>query len=153
MDRFVLGFLRSSLSWLVIGTVLGAAMAMDPRWIGYRPAHLHALLLGFVTMMIAGVAYHVIPRFAMATLHSPRLATGHLVVANVGLVLMVSGFIGRVHGVAWARGALATGGVLSMLGAWALAWNLWRTLDRAVRMPARGPSVAAPSTPLQPRRP
>ena len=68
------GFLRASLLWLVVGTSLGAAMAIHPAWAVYRPAHLHALLLGFVMMMIAGVAYHVIPRFTMAALHSPRVS-------------------------------------------------------------------------------
>src|SRR5690606_13152235 len=91
MERYVSGFLRSSLTWLVIGTSIGASMAIEPRFIRYRPAHVHALLLGFVMMMIAGVAYHVIPRFTMAALHSPRLARLHLVVANLGLLLMVCG--------------------------------------------------------------
>ena len=139
MDDYVTGFLRASLIWLVVGTSIGAAMAVHPAWAVYRTAHLHALLLGFVMMMIAGVAYHVIPRFTMAALHSPRLARIHLVIANLGLVLMVCGFGARMHGVGIAPGMLATGGVLSLCGAWALAWNLWRTIDRRVPMPKRTP--------------
>jgi cbb3-type cytochrome oxidase subunit 1 len=127
-----MGFLRASLTWLVIGTSLGAAMASHPPLVWLRPAHLHALLLGFVMMMIAGVAYHVIPRFAMTALHAPRLAMAHLVIANLGLVLMVSGFVLRARGVTVGAPLLATGGVLSLFGAWAFAWNIWRTLDRAV---------------------
>jgi cbb3-type cytochrome oxidase subunit 1 len=140
MERYVSGFLRSSLTWLVIGTSIGASMAIEPRFIRYRPAHVHALLLGFVMMMIAGVAYHVIPRFTMASLHSPRLAQLHLVIANVGLLLMVCGFGGRAHGIAHSSLVLAVGGVTSLLGAWAFAWNLWRTLDRAIPMPGRKPT-------------
>ncbi len=139
MERYVSGFLRSSLIWLLIGTAIGASMAIDPRFVRYRPAHLHALLLGFVMMMISGVAYHVIPRFTMAALHSPRLARIHLVIANLGLLLMVSGFGGRVHGVPGSAAMLAIGGSVSLLGAWAFAWNIWRTLDRAVQIPARAP--------------
>ncbi len=141
MERYVSGFLRSSLIWLVIGTSIGASMAIDPSFVRYRPAHLHALLLGFVMMMIAGVAYHVIPRFTMAALHSPRLARLHLVIANVGLLLMVCGFIGRAHGIAHSPMVLAVGGVTSLFGAWALAWNLWRTLDRAIPIPSRKPGA------------
>ncbi|HRP08849.1 MAG TPA: cbb3-type cytochrome c oxidase subunit I [Gemmatimonadales bacterium] len=139
MENYVSRFLRSSLIWLVIGTTLGAAMALRPVWAVYRTAHLHALLLGFVMMMIAGVAYHVIPRFTMAALHSPRLARLHVWVANIGLVLMVCGFLGRPHGHRLAPPVLAAGGLLSLAGAWMLAWNLWRTLDRAVRIPGRVP--------------
>lgn len=136
MEPYVSRFLRASLLWLVVGTGLGAAMAIHPAWSVYRPAHLHALLLGFVMMMIAGVAYHVIPRFTMAALYSPRLARVHLVIANAGLLLMVCGFVGRPHDHAWAPRLLAAGGVLSLVAAWCFAWNLWQTLNRAVPIPA-----------------
>lgn len=139
MEAYVSRFLRAALLWLVIGTALGAAMAIQPRWVVYRPAHLHALLLGFVMMMIAGVGYHVIPRFSMTALHSPRLARIHLLIANAGLLLMVCGFVGRPHEHTWAPGVLAAGGVLSLIGAWLFAWNLWATLDRAVPLPALAP--------------
>jgi cbb3-type cytochrome oxidase subunit 1 len=139
MERFVTGFLRASLTWFVLGTTLGAAMAMHPAWSAYRPVHLHLLLLGFVVMMIAGVAYHVIPRFTAAPLHAPKVALAHLYVANIGLVLLAAGFTVRVHGVTLAPWLLASGGTLSAAGAWMLAWNLWRTLDKAVVPPTHLP--------------
>jgi cbb3-type cytochrome oxidase subunit 1 len=139
MERFVSGFLRAALVWLVLGTALGAAMAMHPAWLVYRPVHLHLLLLGFVAMMIAGVAYHVLPRFTATPLHSPRLALVHLVVANVGLVSLAGGFVARTVVPAAAPALLTIGGSLSATGAWMLAWNLWRTLDHAVVPPNRLP--------------
>ena len=138
-----MGFLRAAILWLVVGTSLGAAIAMVPQWLVYRPVHLHLLLLGFVVMFIAGVAYHVVPRFTAAPLYSNRLALAHLWVANVGLILLACGFIARVQHPALAPGLLAAGGVLSAGGAYLLAWNLWRTLDRAVVPPSRLP-VARP---------
>ena len=42
-------FLRTSLIWLVVGVTLGLGMAMLPAWVIYRAAHIHMLLLGFVT--------------------------------------------------------------------------------------------------------
>ena len=136
-----MGFLRAAIVWLVVGTSLGAAMTMVPAWLVYRPVHLHLLLLGFVVMFIAGVAYHVVPRFTAAPLHSNRLAMVHLWVANVGLILLACGFIARVQHPALAPGLLATGGILSASGAYLLAWNLWRTLDHAVVPPSRLPAV------------
>ena len=88
-------------------------------------------------MMISGVAYHVLPRFAAAPLHSPRLAAIHLVLANVGVALLAGGFIVRFSSTAIAMPLLAAGGVLSAAGAFALAWNLWRTLDRAAVPPSQ----------------
>ena len=60
-------------------------MAVRPAWAVYRPAHVHMLLLGFVTMMIYGVAYHVVPRFAGFPLHGLTLeAILNALVAHYG---------------------------------------------------------------------
>jgi cbb3-type cytochrome oxidase subunit 1 len=133
MEFPVRSFLRASLAWLALGVTLGVAMAARPAWTIYRPAHEHMNLLGFVTMMIFGVAYHVIPRFSGRQLRYPRLAVWHFWIANIGLALMVLGFIARVHVslVSFGTVCLALGGVLSALGAYAFALNLWRTIPFA----------------------
>ena len=135
MEWFVRAFLRASLTWLGLGVSLGLAMAMQPAWTIYRPAHLHMNLLGFVTMMIFGVAYHVVPRFAGRPLHSGALARGQWWVSNAGLALLVLGFILRAHAAPPAIHCLAAGGLLSAAGAYTFIYNLWRTLDAAA--PAR----------------
>lgn len=129
MDWFVKAFIKASLTWLSLGVSLGVAMGAHPVWTIYRPAHLHMLLLGFVTMMIYGVAYHVIPRFAGIALHSRRVPAWQFVVSNTGLVCMVVGFVLRAH--AWPAGTpvLAGGGTLSAVGAYAFAYVIWRTMD------------------------
>jgi cbb3-type cytochrome oxidase subunit 1 len=146
MERYVLRFLRASLAWLAAGVSLGVAMAVHPAWTIYRTAHLHMLLLGFVVMMIAGVAYHVMPRFAATPLYSARLAAWHFVMSNVGLALLASGFIARFHSAAVGAWLLGIGGALSAAGAYALALNLWRTLDKAAVAPA---ILKRPGRPLQ----
>lgn len=129
MDWFVKAFVKASLAWLALGVTLGVCMAAHPVWTIYRPAHMHMNLLGFVTMMIYGVAYHVIPRFTGHALYSRRLAGWHWWVSNAGLGLMAAGFVLRPHGAAAATPVLATGGVLSALGAYAFVYGLWRTID------------------------
>ena len=129
MEPFVRAFLKASLTWLVLGVTLGVAMAVRPAWTVYRPAHLHMTLLGFVTMMIYGVAYHVIPRFAGHPLHDRRLAAYHCWVANGGLLLMSLGFALRPGAAAAATPILAVGGALSAVGAYMFAYVLWRTID------------------------
>jgi len=136
MDPFVKRFVRSSLAWLGIGVLIGLAMALWPaQALAYRPAHAHANLLGFVSMMIYGVAYHVIPRFTGNPLHSRRLAGVHLWVANLGLALLVTGWIGRTFAAAAGNAAVAAGALTSTAGAFLFIYNLWRTLD-AKRRPA-----------------
>ncbi len=129
MTWFAKAFLKSSLAWLALGVTLGVAMAAHPAWTVYRLAHVHMLLLGFVTMMIYGVAYHVIPHFVGFRLHRPRLAGAHWWIANGGLLLMVAGFVARVRWTAVATVVLATGGTLSALGAYLFVYVIWRTID------------------------
>jgi heme/copper-type cytochrome/quinol oxidase subunit 1 len=139
MDGFVTRFLKASLVWLALGVTLGMAMAVHPAWTVYRPAHVHMVLLGFVTMMIYGVAYHVIPRFSGHALHGRRAAAWHWWASNVGLTLMVLGFVARAGGAALGTGMLATGGVLSAVGAYTFVVVIWRTIDGSA--PLRAPAT------------
>jgi cbb3-type cytochrome oxidase subunit 1 len=134
MTWFVKAFLKSSLAWLTLGVTFGVVMAAYPAWTVYRLAHVHMLLLGFVAMMIFGVAYHVIPRFAGFQLHRAHLARLHWWIANAGLVLMVGGFIARVHTPLIGTIVVATGGSLSALGAYTFAFLIWRTIDGPAEM-------------------
>lgn len=150
MDSFAKSFLKGSLFWLVCGVTFGVAMAAHPVWTVYRPAHLHMLLLGFVNMMICGVAYHVVPRFVGAPLHSRRAPVWHWYVANAGLTLMAIGFVLRANAFKYATPVLASGGMLSACGAYVFAYVLWRTIDapkaRAPRVvPISRPQAAEPA--------
>jgi cytochrome c oxidase cbb3-type subunit 1 len=134
MDWFVKAFVKASLAWLALGVTLGVAMAAAPAWVIYRPAHMHMNLLGFVTMMIYGVAYHVIPRFSGFPLHSRRLAGAHWWLSNAGLLLMVTGFALRPSVEALGTPVLVAGGTLSALGAYVFVYGLWRTMDGPARL-------------------
>jgi cbb3-type cytochrome oxidase subunit 1 len=144
MDPFVRRFIRASLLWLGTGVVLGVWMALDPRWVTLRPAHVHANLLGFVSMMIFGVAYHVVPRFVGRPLHSRRLPVVHLWLANLGLGGMVGGFLLRLWHPAGAA-LLGAGAILSAAGAFLFIFTLWRTLDEPRPLPTLAPAAPAPA--------
>ncbi len=129
MDWFARWFIKASLAWLGVGVTIGILMAIWPWLAIYRPAHMHANLLGFVAMMIFGVGYHVLPRFSGHKLHSRLLPALHWWVAQTGLALMVTGFVLTPHNAgAAARYTLAAGGMLSAMGAYFFIYNLWRTM-------------------------
>jgi cbb3-type cytochrome oxidase subunit 1 len=128
MDPFVRRFIRASVAWLVLGVLIGIGMVWAPSHIAvYRAAHAHANLLGFVSMMIFGVAYHVVPRFSGRPLHAPALAAAHFWVANAGLAALVAGFLLRIGWPA-AEWLLRSGAILAAAGAIAFAYNIWRTI-------------------------
>lgn len=143
MDWFVKAFIKASLTWLALGVTLGVAMAAYPAWVVYRPAHLHMLVLGFVTMMIFGVAYHVVPRFTGHPLYGRRAAGWHWWVSNAGLLLMAVGFIMRPHVGTSATPVLTAGGVLAASGAYLFAYLIWRTIDGPVAVHRAAREAAA----------
>ncbi|HXT17303.1 MAG TPA: hypothetical protein VN706_16815 [Gemmatimonadaceae bacterium] len=139
MDWFARAFIKSSLAWLGVGVTLGVCMAVEPALTIYAPAHMHINLLGFVTMMIYGVAYHVLPRFTGHPLWSRRVPVWHWVASNAGLAMMVVGIALRVHLQTVTAGTivLSAGGTLSALGAYMFILNAWRTIDgKRLRHPA-----------------
>jgi len=142
MDWYVKAFLKASLAWLACGVTLGVGMAVHPQLLIYRPAHVHMNLLGFVTMMIFGVAYHVVPRFTGHPLYSRRLAGWHWWMANVGLALMVTGFVLAPHFMMPGRAVLGTGGTIAALSAYAFVYNVWRTIDGPAAMRGAAERVA-----------
>ena len=131
MTPYVKWFMKSSLFWLGSGVTLGVAMALWPQLIIYRPAHVHMNLLGFVTMMIFAVGYHVLPRIAGAPLRWEWLGPIHWWLANTGLALMVTGFLVTPSSPVVGRWLLAPGGMLAASGAFCFIVNIWRTVDIA----------------------
>ena len=129
MDPFVPYFIKSSLAWLAGGVLLGVAMAMHPEWVIYRPAHMHMNLLGFVTMMIFGVGYQLLPRLGGSPLRWQWMPLFHLWIGNIGLALMVVGFFVRPSTQGGGQLTLAAGGACAAIGALSFVINIWRTLD------------------------
>ena len=131
MDWFVKAFIRASLVWFTAGIALGLAMAIHPAWVVYRPAHAHMNVVGFITMMIFGVGYQLLPRLFGHKLQSRALAIAHWWLANGGLALMVAGFMLGPHIGVRSAPITATGGSLFAIGAFAFVYNLWRTFNAA----------------------
>jgi cbb3-type cytochrome oxidase subunit 1 len=131
MEWFIKAFIRASLLWFAGGILLGVALAIHPAWLIYRPAHAHMNVVGFLTMLVFGVGYQLLPRLFGHPLHSTRLAVIHLISANAGLAGLVLGFLVRPHRPAEARWLMTVGGSLFALGALLWVYNLWRTFDAA----------------------
>ncbi len=79
-----LKFAWASLVYLLIGSTMGFVMVLSSLPI--TPSHAHVLLIGFVSMMIFGVGYHLLPVFAGTDLYSLRLAEIQFWLQNIGLI-------------------------------------------------------------------
>lgn len=146
IDWFVAWFLKASLAWLSLAVLVAVAMALEPMLTVYRTAHMHMALLGFVTQMIYGVALHVVPRFFGHPLVHRRLAEWQFWLAQVGLALMVAGFVARIQGaVATASWSLGLGGAMSAVAAGFFVVGLWRTMDASPMYKPKPPVRKQPS--------
>src|SRR5581483_3722846 len=97
MDRFARAFIVASLIYSGIGAFLGVCMACPSpsraQWVYYLlPSHTHINLIGWVSMMIYGVSYHVIPRFSGRPIYSRKLAWLHFILSQAGLIGMAISF-------------------------------------------------------------
>ena len=63
MDRYTKGFVVASLVYFFLAAALGIWMGTTdaPEWASF--AHIHFNLLGFMSMMIYGVGYFILPLF------------------------------------------------------------------------------------------
>lgn len=145
MSEMSRNFIKASLIYLAAGVTLGLLMAIGNGtvWQGSLiAAHAHINLLGWVSMLMFGVAYHIIPRFHGRMLHSDKLGNLHFWLANIGLVgLALFMFLRAVEGTAqFATPGMAVFGSVWAISAYMFVYNLWKTMGGAV--------AQAPSPPM-----
>jgi len=89
MDKFVKGFIVMGVVYLGLATLLGLAMLVHQNLMALKFVHSHLNMLGWVSMMIFGVGYHILPRFMGRPLYSNKIGEAHFYLANISLVLML----------------------------------------------------------------
>ena len=113
--------------YLIVGVAMGVAMGISHRF-EYAPVHAHVNLLGWASLALFALIYHMRPS-AGAT----RLASWHFWLHNTGLPLfMVSLFLLR-SGVERAETWVRVGGGITFVGLVLFAVNLLRDLWTARR--------------------
>ena len=119
--------------YLVLGVVMGVAMGITHRF-EYAPVHAHVNLLGWASLALFALIYHIRPQAA-----ATRLARLQFVLHNTGLPLfMVSLFLLR-SGVERAETWVRVGGAITFAGLVLFAVNLlcdlWTTRRAAIVTP------------------
>ena len=117
-------FIAAALAYALLGGLLGLTWLAFPAALPAYAlrAHAHLMLLGFVAMMTFGIGLHVLPRFTGRPLFSEGLADAQFVLVNIGLVVMVVGWL------AGAGLATTTGGALLWIGLLMFALNVVATV-------------------------
>ncbi|HSE75034.1 MAG TPA: hypothetical protein VLB05_11000 [Dongiaceae bacterium] len=111
--------------YVAAGMVWGIVMAATDDHSLY-PAHAHLNLIGWVTMALFGIYYHLVPKAG-----EHWLAKAHFAVATAGILIMVPGIV-----VALERSddTLAKiGSILTLLSMLIFVVNVWRSRMASVR--------------------
>lgn len=92
MSKTTLWFIKSALIYLGAAVLIGLHLsAGGPRY-PFIAVHTHLNLLGWMNMMLFGVAYHILPRFSGNPLWSEKLSLWHFWLANIGIIGMLTGW-------------------------------------------------------------
>jgi cbb3-type cytochrome oxidase subunit 1 len=80
-----LRFLKIAVVYLLVGAMLGLFMGITQQF-GLAPVHAHLLLLGWASLALAGIIYHLYPAAS-----TTRLARIHFWLHNAGLPVFMVG--------------------------------------------------------------
>jgi len=123
--EITLKFAWASLIYLLIGSTMGFVMVLSS--LPLTPSHAHVLLIGFVSMMIFGVGYHLLPVFAGTDLYSLRLAEIQFWLQNIGLIGLAFTMPYRFASNSYLIGTEVFGSI-SLLAIYIFVYNVARSL-------------------------
>ena len=177
----ILRFMVTSVAFYGMSTFEGPMMSIKAvnslsHYTDWTIGHVHSGALGWVAFVSFGCIYYLVPKlWRRQRLYSLRLVTYHFWIATIGIVLYITAMwiSGIMQGLMWraydSLGFLqysfietveamhpyyvirAGGGVLFLLGALIMVYNLWRTAKGDIRTEAafERPVAAAAARPAE----
>lgn len=115
-------FLQIAVVYLFLGAVLGLSMGISGTFT-LAPVHAHLLLLGWVSLALAGVIYHLHPSAGQTF-----LARSHFWLHNAGLPIFMVGLGFMLNGQDSLLPVVAAGASLVLLGLALFAVNVLRNI-------------------------
>jgi cbb3-type cytochrome oxidase subunit 1 len=113
-----LQFIKIAVIYLFIGALLGLTMGITQKFV-LVPVHAHVLLLGWASLALAGLVYHLYPAAAMT-----RLARIHFWLHNLALPVFMVGLGMYLTGSAFLMPVVAGAGTVVLIGLAAFATNV-----------------------------
>ena len=143
MPPLIRRYIKTSFAFLITGLILGGYLTVGQFLLGTYPprlvitAHVHLLLVGFMLMMVMGVATWMFPRPAKDDAsYRPELAEAVYWVTTLATALRaIAELLAGWSAAPVLRVLVAVGGLGQLLGAALFVINMWAR----VRMPAVTP--------------
>ena len=128
-------FIRIAALYLAVGVTMGIVMGITHQF-SLAPVHAHINLLGWATLAIIGVVYHVHPAAG-----TTRLATIHFWIHNTALPVFMVGLGFSLTGHEAFMPVTIVGATAVAVGIVVFAVNIWLTVRPAAWRVAH-PSIA-----------
>ena len=134
MSKITVWFIKCAMVYFLLAIVLGLYMAVSGTTYPYMPIHAHFNLLGWMSMMIYGVGYHILPRFSGRPIYSERIAEWQFWLAHIGLIGMAIGWAVK----SWYGGSntLIIFSIVAATAAFIFVVNMFKTIKAAPVPPA-----------------
>jgi heme/copper-type cytochrome/quinol oxidase subunit 1 len=144
MYTLVRRFIKTAILFLAVGLIIGGWMIARRELYGDFPgpylvsAHTHALFVGFVVMMIEGVALWLFPRPEKGDeRYRPRVVELAYWVLTVGTAARIAGELARTLSTeVWLRALVVAAGFTQIVGILIFFYTMW-TRIRSVGSRAR----------------
>jgi heme/copper-type cytochrome/quinol oxidase subunit 1 len=132
-------YIKTAIAFLVLGLAIGTTIMIRREIFLRSPslyevsAHTHAILVGFVMMMILGVALWLFPRAERGEQqYDPRLAVAAYWLLTIGTASRVAGELARAYSAAlWLRSAVVIGGLAQFAGIALFFFTMWPRIRSA----------------------
>jgi heme/copper-type cytochrome/quinol oxidase subunit 1 len=133
MHSLVRRYIKTAIAFLVVGLVIGSWMIVQ-REIGRQypgpyevGAHTHAILVGFVMMMILGVALWLFPRPEKSDArYQPVLAELAYWLITVGTAARIAGELARpLTASPWLRWLIVASGLAQVVALFVFFYTMW----------------------------
>lgn len=119
--------LKISVVYFMIGISFGLYMSVTHVF-NMTSVHVHINLLGWVSLALAGVIYHLYPH-----LENTGLAKAHYWLHNIGLPVMMIAIALAILGVSPIFFPIATtGGAVTLIGIFCFGFNVLKNMDKSV---------------------
>ncbi|WP_047154661.1 cytochrome-c oxidase [Aneurinibacillus tyrosinisolvens] len=109
--------------YFLIAVLFGMYMSMTQHF-EFKGIHAHLALLGWASLAIAGLIYHLFPAAAQH-----RLGTLHFWLHNVGLPVMMIGLLGLTLGNPAFEAVIAIGAIVTIVGVLLFTVNVFKNVS------------------------
>ncbi len=133
MDKLSNLFIKAGLVYLAVSTILGVLITLGP---GYSLMHSHLALIGWVSFLLFGLAYMIIPQYSGKPLFSEKLGIIQFWLANIGLIgLSLSYPFMRMYMLkgldySLARTIVIISGVFEAISVFIFIFNIWKSMKK-----------------------